>query len=88
MLPSLAVARGLSSGSSQALEHRLEVGTRVSMLCSVWDLPRPGIKPGSPALAGTNAGNTEPTGNLLKLWERTDLICGKMRKEVDENAGV
>ena len=51
------------------------------------DLPRPGIRPGSPALAG-RLSTTEPPGNLLKLWERTDFICGKMRKEVDENAGL
>ena len=38
---SVAVAHGLSS-----------CGIRVHLLRSIWDLPRPGIKPVSPALAG------------------------------------
>ena len=38
--------------SSQALERRLRsCGARASLLCGMWDLPRPGIKPVSPALA-------------------------------------
>ena len=43
---------GLSSWGSQALEHRLNsCGTRVSLLCGLWDLPGSGIKPVSTALA-------------------------------------
>ena len=45
--------RGLSSCSSQALEHRLSsCGPRASLLLGMWDPPWPGIEPVSPALAG------------------------------------
>ena len=43
---------GFRSCGSQALEHRLSnCGLRDQLLCSKWDLPRPGVKPVSPALA-------------------------------------
>ena len=46
-------AWGLCSWGSWALEHRLSsCGTRAQLLCDIWDLPRSGIKPVSPALAG------------------------------------
>ena len=41
MWASVAAARGLSS-----------CGARASLLCGMWDLPGPGFKPVSPALAG------------------------------------
>ena len=44
---------GFRSCSSQVLEHRLSgCGTRAYLLRSMWDLPRSGMEPGSPALAG------------------------------------
>ena len=50
---SLVVEHGLSSCGSRALEHRLSsCGARSQLLHSTWDLPRPGIEPMSPALAG------------------------------------
>ena len=50
---SVVVARVLSSCGLRALELRLSsCGTRAQLLCSMWDLPRPGIEPMSPALAG------------------------------------
>ena len=45
-------AQGLSSCSSQALEHRLCSCAQASLPRSMWDLPRSGIGPMSPALAG------------------------------------
>ena len=39
-------------------EHRLQIrrlsncGSRAQLLCGMWDLPRPGLEPVSPALAG------------------------------------
>ena len=43
---------GVRSCSSQTLGHRLSCcGTWASLLCSVWDPPRPGIEPMSLALA-------------------------------------
>ena len=49
---SVVVAHGFSSCSLRALEHRLSsCGTRAQLLRGMWDLPGPGIKPVSPALA-------------------------------------
>ena len=42
-----------STGSRWALECRLSsCGARAQLLHGMWDLPRPGIEPVSPALAG------------------------------------
>ena len=44
---------GFASGGSRALEHRLSsYGARVYLPHSMWDIPIPGTKPKSPALAG------------------------------------
>ena len=46
-------AHGLSSCGLRALECKLSsCGARASLLRSMWDLARPGLKPMSPALAG------------------------------------
>ena len=43
----------LNSCGSRALVHRLSsCGTWAQLLLSMWGLPRPGIEPVSPALAG------------------------------------
>ena len=50
---SVVAAHGLSSCVSWAREHRLSsYGTQGQLLCSIWDLPEPGIEPVSPELAG------------------------------------
>ena len=70
---SVAVARGLSSCGSRALEHRLSsCGARASLLRGMWDLPRPGIEPVSPALAGGLL-STMPPGKSPKLHFRLVL---------------
>ena len=57
---------GLSSCSSQTLEHRLNsCGARASLLRGMWDFPGSGIKSVSPALAGKFF-TTEPPG---KAWD-------------------
>ena len=44
--------------ASLVAEHRLQTrrlsscGSRAQLLCGMWDLPRPGLEPVSPALAG------------------------------------
>ena len=44
---------GFSSCGFRALEHRLSsYSPQAWLLCSVWDLPRSGIEPVSPVLAG------------------------------------
>ena len=53
MWASVVVSCRLSSCGSLALEHRLSnCGAWAQLLHSMWDLPRPGIEPVSPALAG------------------------------------
>ena len=50
---SVVAACGLTSCGSRTLEHRLNCcGARVYLLHDTWDLPRSGIEPVSPVLAG------------------------------------
>ena len=57
--PLFIVVRGpLITAASLVAEHRLQsrrlsnCGSLAQLLRSMWDLPRPGLKPVSPALAG------------------------------------
>ena len=64
-----AVACGLGSCGSWALEHRLNsCGAQAQLLLSMWDLSRSGIEPMSPALAGgffTTESPGKPQNNLF-----------------------
>ena len=66
--PLLITVRGpLTITASLVAEHRLQThrlsscGSRVQLLHSMWDLPRPGLEPVSPALAG-GFSTTAPPG--------------------------
>ena len=54
----IAVHGPLIIAASLVAEHRLQTrrlsncGSRAQLLCGMWDLPRPGLKPVPPALAG------------------------------------
>ena len=54
----IAVRRPLTIVASLVAEHRLQTcrlsncGSWAQLLRSMWDLPRPGLEPVSPALAG------------------------------------
>ena len=54
----IAVCGPLTVAASLVAEHRLQVrrlsscGSRAQLLRGMWDLPRPGVEPVSPALAG------------------------------------
>ena len=54
----IAVRGPLTIVASLVVEHRLQTrrlsscGSRASLLRGMWDLPRPGLEPVSPALAG------------------------------------
>ena len=57
--PLLIAVRGpLTIAASPVAEHRLQMhrlsncGSRAQLLRGTWDLPRPGLEPASPALAG------------------------------------
>ena len=63
----IAVRGSLTIAASLVAEHRLQMrrlsncGSRAQLLCSMWDLPRPGHEPVSPALAGRFS-TTAPPG--------------------------
>ena len=59
----IAVRRPLIIVASLVAEHRLSnCGSRAQLLRGMWDLPRPGLEPVSPALAGRFS-TTAPPGN-------------------------
>ena len=71
--PLFITVRGpLTIAASLVVEHRLQTrrlsncGSRAQSLRGMWDLPRPGLEPVSPALAGRFS-TTAPPGKPLKL---------------------
>ena len=66
----IAVRRPLTIAASLAVEHRLQTrrlsscGSRAQPLHGMWDLPRPGLEPVSPALTGRFS-TTVPPGKPL-----------------------
>ena len=82
---SVAAARGLSSCGSQGLEHRLNsCGIWAQLLYGMWDFPRPGIEPVSPALTGgfftTELLFESPQDNpVLERW--TEIVNTYFTKE-------
>ena len=46
-------------------------GTWTQLLCDTWDLPRPGVKPVSPALAGGFSTTELPGKSLCLFWKDT-----------------
>ena len=66
--PLFIVVRGpLTIAASLVEEHRLSnCGSRAQVLHGMWDLPRPGLEPVSPALAGRFS-TTAPPGKPLSL---------------------
>ena len=67
----LSLSRPLTVAASLVAEHRLQTrrlsncGSRAQPLRGTWDLPRPGLEPVSPALAG-GLSTTAPPGKPLK----------------------
>ena len=72
----IAVRGPLTIAASLVAEHRLQMrrlsscGSRAHLLRGMWDPPRPGLKPVSPALAGRFS-TTAPQGKPLTVV----LIC-------------
>ena len=66
----IAVRRPLTIAASLVAEHRLQTcrfsscGSRAQLLRGLWDPPRPGLEPVSPALAGRFS-TTAPPGKPL-----------------------
>ena len=75
----IAVRGPLTITASLAVEHRLQTcrlsncGSQAQLLRSMWDLPRPGLEPVSPALAGRFSTTAPPGKPLYCLF----LILGK-----------
>ena len=69
----IAVHGPLTIAASLVAEHRLQTrrlsncGTRAQLLRGMWDLPRPGLEPVSPALAGRFS-TTAPPGKPPNLF--------------------
>ena len=77
--PLFIVVRGpLTIAVSLVAEHRLQTrrlsncGSQAQLLGSMWDLPRPGLEPVSPALAGRFS-TTAPPGKPPLIF--LDIIC-------------
>ena len=68
----IAVRGPLTIAASLVAEHRLQArrlsscGSRTQLLRDMWDLPRPGLEPVSPALAG-RLSTTVPPGKPLNV---------------------
>ena len=83
--PLLIAVRGpLTTATPPIAEHRLQTrrlsncGSRAQLLRSMWDLPRPGLEPMCPALAGrfsTTAPPGKPPLSLLFLMSCLKLFC-------------
>ena len=97
--PLFIVVHGpLTVAASLVAEHRLQThrlsncGSRAYLLRGMWDLPRPGLEPVSPALAGrfsTTAPPGKPPTNILNriiqqpTWKQSicpsqDILINKM----------
>ena len=77
---SVVVARGLSSCGLRALECRLSsCGAWALLLRGMWDLPGPGLKPMSPALAGgfltTAPPGKSPSCCLSLIFPILIIVC-------------
>ena len=95
----IAVRGPLTVTASLIAEHRLQTrrfsscGSRAHLLRGMWDLPRPGLEPVSPALAGrfsTTAPPGKPCLLFLKLiyfWLRWVFIATRRLSLVVESKG-
>ena len=69
----IAMRGPLTIAASPVAEHRLQMrrlsscGSRVQLLCGMWDSPRPGLEPVSPALAG-RLSTTAPPGKPSTIF--------------------
>ena len=74
----IAVHGPLTIAASLVAEHRLQThrlsncGSQAQLLRGMWDLPRPGLEPVSPALAGRFS-TTAPPGKPSSLYFKKPL---------------
>ena len=76
----IAVRGPLTVAASPVAEHRLQTrrlsscGSRAQLLRGMWDLPRPGLEPVSPALVGGFL-TTAPPGKPRGAFINRNLAC-------------
>ena len=76
----IAVRGPLTIAASLVAAHRLQTrrlsnyGSRAQLLRGTWDLPRPGLEPVSPALAGRFSTTVPPGKPLVALLNHVFLI--------------
>ena len=86
----IAVRGPLTVAASLVVEHRLQTrrlsncGSRAQLLRNMWDLPRPGLEPVSPALGGRFS-TTAPPGkpkrlNFTRNLQKLKLVLFKIVK--------
>ena len=80
--PLLIVVRGpLTIAASPVAEHRLQArrlsscGSRAQLLRGMWDLPRPGLEPVSPAPAGRFSTTAPPGKPYTLTFKRSFLLA-------------
>ena len=77
----------LTVAASLVAEYRLQTrklsncGSRAQLLRGMWDLPRPGLKPVSPALAGRFSTTVSPGKPCIKLFLMSSLASPLENKE-------
>ena len=80
--PLIAVREPLTIVASLVAGHRLQTrrlsncGSRAQLLRGMWDLPRPGLEPVFPALAGRFS-TTAPPGKPQKPFMKGFVIAGE-----------
>ena len=85
---------GLSLSRPLVAEHRLQTrrlsncGSRAELLRGMWDLPRPGLKPASPALAGRFSTTAPPGKPLLNILKPTVGTYWLRKKDSFQNGTV
>ena len=79
----IAVRGPLTVAASLVAEHRLQMrrlsscGSWAQLLCGMWDPPRPGLEPVSPALAGRFSTTAPPGKPLRGNFNLSINICTK-----------
>ena len=76
----IAVRGPLTVAASPVAEHRLQThrlsscGSRAELLRGMWDLPRPGLEPVSPALAGRFSTTAPPGKPQVYMFKSIDIV--------------
>ena len=76
----IAVRGPLTIAASLVAEHRLQTrrlsscGSQAQLLHGMWDLPRPGLEPVSPALAGSFSTTAPPGKPSIQFLKHHDFI--------------